>query len=141
MSKLDELLDSYDISILRYNFVDIDTCFANDSNRKNCLLSACAMIDSECNLRAIDKTALYGGMIGIDNSKLERVFGQFKLFRLHAVIHDACGFMKQHYDIGPGYSYVIRCPTNSCLVGHVTGLFFISYLKFFRKELYDDIGC
>jgi hypothetical protein len=77
----------------------------------------------------------YGGIIGIGNSNLDIPFRRLKIFRLHAALHDAFGYCKTKYNEGPGYSYIINIPWNSCLIGHVTGLFYCLYLYFCRHNL------
>ena len=34
----------------------------------------------------------YGGLIGIDNSSLDKDLNDSKILRLHAILHDAAGF-------------------------------------------------
>ena len=65
------------------------------------------------------------------DSYLEFLFRHFKVFRLHALLHDTAGAVRAHGGKGPGYCYMIGPGPNSCLPGHVTGLLFCLYEKSF----------
>ena len=67
---------------------------------------------------------IYGGTIGCGDSYLEFLFRHFKVFRLHAILHDAAGTVRAHSGKALGYCYMIERGPNSCLLGHVTGLLF-----------------
>ena len=77
--------------------------------------------------------------MGMGNSRLKKYLDRFRLFQAHAGLHDACGYMKSVYNRRPRYVYAANCPINSCLLGHVTGLAFCVYLKYFRRALYNAI--
>ena len=81
----------------------------------------------------------YGGVIGVDNSRLDKLLSWSKVMRLHAVAHDAYGYMKREFDIGPGYSYVVKIPCNCCVLGHITGILFILHFKYFHREEFDGV--
>ena len=70
----------------------------------------------------------FGGLIGYGNYYLDSVFRCSKVFRLHALLHDAAGAVRAHSGKGPGYCNMIGRGTNSCLLGHVTGLLFCRYV-------------
>ena len=71
-------------------------------------------------LREIDQKFKFGGTVGCDDSLLEFLFGLFKMFRLHAILHDAAGAVRAHSGEGHGYCYMIGRGRNSCLLSHVT---------------------
>ena len=48
-----------------------------------------------------------GGTIGYGDSYLEFLFRHCKVFRLHAILHDAAGAIPAHSNKGPGYCYMI----------------------------------
>ena len=50
----------------------------------------------------------------------EFLFRHFKVFRLHAKLHDAAGAVRAHSSKGPGYCYMIERGPNSCFLGHLT---------------------
>ena len=52
------------------------------------------------------------------------LFRHFKVFRLHARLHDAAGAVWALSGKGLGYYYMIGRGPNSCLLGHLTGFLF-----------------
>ena len=70
----------------------------------------------------MDQKFKFGGFIGYGNSYLDSVFRYSKVFRLHAILHDAAGALRSHKGKGPGYCYMIGRGPNFRLLGHVTGL-------------------
>ena len=79
--------------------------FANNTERKNYFLAVCYSHDPSVDLELVNERAPFGGIIRIGNLKLENIFGNFKIFKLHAVLNDAAGFMRTNYSKGPGYIY------------------------------------
>lgn len=84
----------------------------------------------------VNKDVPYGSIIGIGNSYLDLIFNKMKIFRLHAAYHDAFGYCKTKYNKGPGYSYIVHLPINSCFLGHVTGLPFWLLMSLVNRTLY-----
>ena len=62
-----------------------------------------------------------------------------KVFRLHAILHDAAGAVRSHSGKGPGYCHMIVRGPNSCLLGYVTGLFFCLYVKLFLPSIFNFV--
>ena len=137
--------------------------FEHNSIRKNLFLSACFCWDSRLSLREMDQKYNFGGPIGYGNWYLEFLFRHFKIFRLHAILHDGAGAVRSHSGEGPGYCYedlvivswllspnycykdcyevtvVIERGPNSCLLGHVTGLLFCFYEKIFLRSVFNSV--
>ena len=113
--------------------------FEHNSVRKNLFLSACFCWDSRLSLREKDQKFKFGGTIGYGDSYLDSVFRYSKVFRLHAILHDAVGAVRVHSGKGPGYCYMIGRGPNSCLLGHVTGLLFCLYVKIFLPSIFNLI--
>ena len=90
-------------------------------------------------LREMDQKSKFGGTIGYGNSYLELLFRQFKIFRLHAILHDAAGAVRAHSGKGPGYCYMIGRGPISLLVGHVTGLLFCFHVKIFLPCFFNSV--
>ena len=63
----------------------------------------------------------HGGIIEIDNSSLDGNLKPFKVLRLHAILHNASGFIAEYNQKGQGYSYVLPSPFKNAYVGHLTG--------------------
>ena len=83
----------------------------------------------------MDQKFKLGGLIGYGKSYLDSVFRYSKVFRLHAILHDAAGAVRSHSGKGPDYCYMIGRGPNSCLLGHVTGLLFCLYVKTFLPTI------
>ena len=81
--------------------------FQHSSARKNLFLTACFCWDSRLSLREMDQKFLFGANIGYGDSYLESIFRIFKVFRLHAFLHNAAGAARAHSDKSPGYCYYI----------------------------------
>ena len=113
--------------------------FEQNSVRKNLFLSACFCWDSGISLLEMDQKFKFGGLIGYGNSCLDSVFRYSKVFRLHAISHDAAGSVRSQTGKGPGYCYMIGRGPNSCLLGHVTGLLFCLYVKLFVPSIFNSV--
>ena len=126
------------MSILRL-YPGLRMSFENNTVRKNLILSACFCWDSRLSLRDMDQKYKFGGTIGYGDSYLEFLFRHFKVFRLHAILHDAPGAVPAHSGKGPGYCCMIGRGSNSCLLGHVTGLLFCLYVKVFLASIFNSV--
>ena len=113
--------------------------FEQNSVRKNLILSACFCWDSSLSLHEMDQKFKFGGLIGYGNSYLDSVFRYSKVFRLHAILHDAAGAVRAHSNKGLGYCYMIGRGPNSCLLGHVTGLLFCLCVKLFLPSIFNSV--
>ena len=109
------------------------------SVRKNQFLSACFCWDPRLSLREKDQTFEFGGTNGNKDSCLEILFRHFKIFRLHAILHDATGAVRAVSGKGPGYCCMIGRGPNPCLLGHVTGLLFCLYVKIFLPSNFNSV--
>ena len=107
---------------------------------KNLFLIACFCWDSRVSLREMDQKFKFGGLIGYGNSYLDSIFRYSKVFRLHAILHDAAGAVRAHSGKGPGYCYMIGRGPNSCLLGHVTALLFCLYVKLFLPSIFNSVN-
>ena len=115
--------------------------FEHNSVRKNLFLSACFCCDFRLSLREMDQELKFGGTIGYGDSYLEFVFRHFKVFTLHAILHDAAAAVRAHSGKGPGYCYMIGRGPNSSFLGHVTGLLFCLYVKLFVPSIFNSGLC
>ena len=113
--------------------------FEHKSVRKNQFLSACFFWDSRLSLREMDQKIKFGGTIGYGDSSLDSVFRYSKVFRLHAILHDAAGAVRVDSGEGPGCCYMIGRGPNLSLLGHVTGLFLCLYVKIFPPSIFNLI--
>ena len=81
--------------------------FEHNSVPKILFLSACFFWDFRLSLSEMDQKFKFGGTVGYGVSYLEFLFRLFKVFRLHAKLHDAVGAVRAHSGKGPGYCYMI----------------------------------
>ena len=126
------------ISVFRL-YPGLKMSFKHNSVRKNLFLSACFCWDSGLSLSEQDQKKKFGGLIGYGNSCLDSVFRYSKVFRLHAILHDAAGAVRSHSGKGPGNGYLIGRGPNSRLLGHVTGLLFGLYSKLFLPSIFNSV--
>ena len=113
--------------------------FKHNSVRKSLFLSACFCGDSGLYLRDMDQKFKFGGLIGYGNSWLDSVFRYSKVFRLHAILHDAAGAVRAHSGKGLRYCYMVGRDPNSFLLGHVTGRLFCLYVKIFLPSIFNSV--
>ena len=95
---------------------------------KNFFLKACYCLDKSISLPDLDQTFLLGWGIG---HGLWTPFSYSKVFRVHAILHDAAEAVRLKIGSGSGYCYMIGRGPKSCLVGHVNGVVSCLYLKLF----------
>ena len=115
VQKLIEILKNFDL---------IKHDFSSNTKRKNYFLCTCIVLDPNINLKEMDQKFPFGGLIGYGNSCMDYFFANSKIFRLHAILHDAAGSVNSTTYKGPGYCYVLPRFPSSCFLGHVTGLIF-----------------
>ena len=110
-----------------------DPTFAKNSKCKSYFNAACKSINPNIDLYDVNVKSPFGGLSGADDSQLELIFSFSKNMRMHAVLHDASGFMKIYSNEGPVYIYVLRIHSpeilNTCLLRHITGVLFCCFLK------------
>ncbi len=135
------LLDEIFFTEIWRVYTIMKTIHKYESQRKNLFLATCRVIlgPKKYNREKIMSDVPHGGIIGVNNSKLDIIFRHFKIFRLHAALHDAFGYCRSNYNEGPGYSYVVKCNFNSCLIGHVTGLIYATYICVFKKNQFNKL--
>ena len=134
-------IQSNDLKKLQENYEEVSLYYKAMECRKKYFLAACQLFYPEIDYEIALKLRPYGGLIGIENSRLDNYLKVSKVLRLHAILHDAAGFIRGHYGQGPGYSYVIQCPINSCFIGHMSGIMFCLFQKIFRGNIFSCIEC
>lgn len=102
-------------------------------------LVVCKILSPDINIETISKMAPHGGKIGIGDSYLNSLLKYSKVLRLHAGFHDAFGFMKSNFNIGPGYCYMVHWLPNNCLLGHITGILYCLRMKLFANNDFETI--
>ena len=118
-----------------YEQIKVD--FPDYSERFVYFLATCLYLDPDVNLETALKLRPYVGLIDIENSSSDTYLKSYKFLRLHAILHDASGFIAEYRQKGPGYSYVLPCPITNAYIGHLTGLTFCLFVKKFKKNLFN----
>ena len=126
-----------DLKSIHETYKEIEKEYSQYGERFLYFLATCLHLDPEIDLDIVLKLRPYGGLIGIDNSALDKYFNSFKILRLHAILHDASGFVYEYSEKGPGYSYVLPCSVTNEYLGHVTGIAFCLYVKCFKNNLFN----
>lgn len=123
------------LKLLRNNYYVAKSQFPENTKRKNYFLAACAFWLEDEEIVEANEKCPFGGLIGMGNSQLwlENLLNKYKVFRLHAIFHDAAGFVRSEYGTGPGYMYVCETRLNSCFLGHISGISYCFMLKLSRK--------
>ena len=83
------------ISVFRL-YPGLKMTFEHNSVRKNLFLNACFCWDSTLFLREIYQNFKFVRLIGYGISYLDSLFRYSKVFRLHAMLHDAAGAVRAH---------------------------------------------
>ena len=125
------------MSIFRL-YPGLKVSFEHNSVRKTLFLSGCFCWNSRLSLREMHQKYKIGGTIGYGNSYFELLFRHFKIFRLHAILHDAARAVRAHSTKGSGYCYMIERRPHSCLLGHVTGLLLCLYVEIFLPSIFNS---
>ena len=82
----------------------------------------------------MDQKILFGGTIGYGDSYLEFLFGDFEVFRLLALLHDAAGAVRAHSGKWLDYCYIIwRGPSLVCF------FILLPYVKLFLLSFFNSV--
>ena len=73
---------------------------------RSLFLSATFCWDDRLFLLEIVQNVIFGGTIGYGDWYLEFLFRHFRVFRLHAIVHDAAGAVCAQSRKRPGYCYM-----------------------------------
>ena len=109
------------------NFVKVTYWFPKSTTSKNAILAACFYVDKTIDLNEVISKASFGGNIAAGDSLLDNYLKFSKILRMHAIFHDAYGYMRSVNNVGPGYVYTLTTDKyfrNSVLLGHFSGILF-----------------
>ena len=109
------------------NFVSVNYCFPENSTTKNAFLAVCRFIDENVDLNEVNAKAPFGGKLGPGDSKLDNYLNCSKILRLHAIFHDAYGYI-----VTKAQSF-----RNNTLLGHFSGISYWIFVKLFHREHFD----
>ena len=117
----------------------VSRVFPQNEKSKNGFIAVCMLIDPKIDVHAINKLAPHGGLIGPGNSALHNYLKDSKILRVHAIFHDAYGFMKEAHNKGPGYVYMISNFPSHFLLGHISGIVYWSSFKIFWSKEFEKL--
>ena len=104
------IVTSKGLEIIHEDFITWKKTYPEIANRRNYFLAACSLFfistTNDITYDVAIKLRPYGGLIGIDNSSLDKYLNDSKILRMHAILHDAVGFVHEVYNTGPTYCYV-----------------------------------
>ena len=106
-----------------------DPTFAKNYKRKNYFLAGCKRINPHIDLYNVNMKSTFGGLLEVDDSRLERILSFAKIMRMQPVLHDASVFMKRYSNDGHGYIYVLGTHSPELLNTFFTGVFYCCILK------------
>ena len=136
---------STDLEIIHARFITLKKTYPENTNRRNYFLAACSLFffstTYDIDYDVAIKLRPYGGLIGIENSSLDKYLSDSKILRMHAVLQDAAGFVQEVYNTGPTYCYVLPWNCNSSLIARLSGLTFCLYIKLRKPKLYHLLEC
>ena len=73
-----------------------------NTTSKNAFLAVSLYVDKTLDLKEINSRAPFGGKIGAGDSLLHNYLRFSEVLRMHAVFHDAYGYMRSVNNVGPG---------------------------------------
>ena len=123
-----------------HNFVKVTYWFPKNSTSKNAFLAVCWSLDETIDLHKVNSKAPFGGYIGPGDSSLHDLLKFSKIIRMHAIFHDAHGYMRTENGIGPGYVYTLtdkKLFRNNMLLGHFSRILYWTFVKFFNSEYFE----
>ena len=109
------------------NFVKVTYWFPKNTTSKNAFLAVCLYLDATIDLHELNSRVPFGGKIAAGDCLLHNYLKFSKVLRMHAVFHDAHGFMRSVDNVGPGYVCTITTEKyfrNSLLLGLISGILF-----------------
>ena len=89
-----------DLKINQEIYSSLKQTYPDNSNQRNYFLAACSLFfvsSDNLNYDILIKLKPYGGLIGIDNSSLDKYLKSSKILRLHAILHNAVRFIRKFY--------------------------------------------
>ena len=136
---------STELEIIHEIYLTVKKTCPEISDRGSYFLATCSLFffssKNDINYDVAIKLRPYGGLIGIDKSSLDKNLNDSKILRLHAILHDAAGFVHEVYNTGPTYCYMIPWKSNNSLIGHLSGITFCLYVKLTKSFLYQMLEC
>ena len=96
-------ISAFDLKLIHEIFIDLKSEYPDKSVRSQYFLATYLYLDADIHLDFVLENRPYGGLIGIDNSSLDKHLKRFKFLRIHAILHDAAGYLQEKNYTGPGH--------------------------------------
>ena len=106
---------------------------------RNLFLNACFCWDSRLFLLEIDQKHKFAGIIGHGARTGSFLAFLFKVFRQHAILHNAPGAVRAHSGKGRDYCYIIGPGPISCLLRQVTLPLFCLHVRLFSSSIFNSV--
>ena len=123
------------------NFAKITCWFPKNPTSKDAFLEVCLYLDETIDLLEVNSKAPFGGKIGAGDSLLHKYLNFSKILRLHAIFHDAYGFIRSNENVGPCYVFTTTIEKyfrNSMLLGHMPDILYSTLMEFFDSQRFDN---
>ena len=127
-----------DLKIIHKIFTSLKQFYPDNSNQRKYFLAACSLFfvsSDNPNCEILIKLRPYGGLIGFDNSSLDKYLKKSKILQLHAILHDAAGFIYDFCQQGPKYCYMLPWNYKNSLMQQLSGIAFCLFIKLKKPEL------
>ena len=92
-----------DLKTFHETYTSLKQIYPDNSNQRKYFLAAYSLIfvsSDNPNYEILIKLRPYSGLIGIDNSSLDKNLKNSKVLRLHAILHNTAGFIHEFYQSG-----------------------------------------
>ena len=142
-------MNGHEIETLVWHYVAVGEKFPHNAAEKNAFLAVCQMKHKVISVDFANTNCPFGGQIGPGHSILHQFFKWSKVFRMHAIFHDAYGYLQTSFHVGPGYIYVpgtnrdsnhfVSCKLNYCWLGHLSGIGYWLWYKSFKRKQFDTL--
>ena len=76
------MISNFDLKLIHETFIDLKLQYPDKSVRFQYFLATCLYLDADISLDFVLKNRPYGGLIGIDNSSLDKHLKHFKFLRI-----------------------------------------------------------
>ena len=135
---------SKDWKIIHEIFINLKKTYPENTNRQNYFLISLFFFSTTNNINydVAIKLRPYGGLIGIDNSSLDKYLYDSENFYECMLFYTMPPVLSAKvYNTGPTYCYVSPWKCNSSLIGHLSGITFCLYIKLKKPKLYHLLEC
>ena len=99
-----DIISNFDLKLIHEFFNYIRTQYPDKTVKFQYFSATCLYLNADINSDFVLKNRSYGGLIGIDNSLLDKNLKKIKFLRLYVILHDASRYLQEKSHTGPGYT-------------------------------------